>query len=162
VRNPCPYGAPLSFTAVRGSLDLVLTDIIQHTEPGLEPLVDAIQVVALLILGHETTTNLVGNGLRILLESRERWQVICQHPEQIPQTIEEILRYDSPVQTVFRTAAHAVEVGGVNIPEGALLLLVYASASRDETKFSHADLFDPQRISTHFCRVVELVCESVT
>jgi cytochrome P450 len=123
-----------------------LTDLIEYAEPGLESLGHTVRIVASMIVAYETTMNLIGNGLRILLEPRERWQVICQHPAQIPQTVEEILRYDSPVQTIFRTAAREAEVGGVTVPEGALLLLVYGSANRDETKFGHADQFDPQEL----------------
>jgi cytochrome P450 len=126
--------------------DLV-TEVTQHVEPGLEPLSEAEQVnllASILIAGHETTTNLLGNGLRVLLDPRERWRAICEHPEQIPQTIEEILRYDSPIQTFFRTAARDAEIGGVTIPAGSLLLVVYGSANRDEAKFTNADQFNPQ------------------
>src|SRR5205814_1400137 len=88
------------------------------------PLSDAEIVNALmatLIAGHETTIDLLGNGLRLLLSQPEHWQRLREHPELIPNAVEEILRYDTSVQTFFRTALKETRIGGVQIPEGALV-----------------------------------------
>ena len=141
----------------------IVTDMIQYVEPGQEPLNET-EIVnslgGLILAGHETTTNLIGNGLALLLEHPERWQTICARPDQIPQVVEEILRYDAPVQTFLRTTTQEVTVGNVRIPADAMVLVVYGSANRDETKFAYADQFIPQRednrhlafgYGKHFC-----------
>jgi cytochrome P450 len=131
--------------------------------PNGEPLTEPELVIllqGLVLAGHESTTNMIGTGLLLLLERRERWQALCAHPEQIPQTVEEILRYDAPIQMFARTAVREVTVGGVRLPEDAALLLLYGSGNRDETVFPQADEFQPQRIpnphlafghGVHFC-----------
>lgn len=93
--------------------DLV-TDMIQHIEPGQELLNEAELVNALgglLVAGHETTTNFLGNGLHVLLAVPERWEALCREPATIPQTIEEILRFDTSVQialaAVTEVSTHA-------------------------------------------------------
>jgi cytochrome P450 len=128
-----------------------------------KPLSDAEIVNALmaaLIAGHETTIDMLGNGLCLLLSQPEHWQMLREHPELIPNAVEEILRYDTSVQTFFRTALKATEIGGVQIPEGALVLLAYGSANRDEAQFPEADQFDITRApnrhiafgqGVHFC-----------
>ncbi len=101
---------------------------------------------SLIIAGHVTTTDLLGNGLRILLEQPSRWQALCEQPASIPWVIEEILRYDSPVHGFFRTALQDVCVGDVDLPKDTSLFLVFGSANRDETQFPAAEHFDV----THF------------
>src|SRR5947209_6991274 len=119
--------------------------MIQHVEPGQEPLNEGELVNALgglLVAGHETATNFLGNGLHVLLAVPERWEALRREPATIAQTIEEILRFDTSVQTFFRTAAADTTIGEVHIPEGSLLLLVFGSANRDESKFTFPDRFD--------------------
>jgi cytochrome P450 len=133
------------------------------TPPG-EPPFDDTQLVnvliSMVIAGHETTAQLIGNGLVLLLEQPERWQTLCAHPERIPQAIEEILRYDSPVHAFFRTTTQEVTVGGIKFSPETLLMVVFGSANRDETQFPQADQFDMQRspnrhvafgYGIHFC-----------
>jgi cytochrome P450 len=125
----------------------LITDMIHHVEPGQKPLSEVELVNALgglLVAGHETATNFLGNGLRILLEVPERWEALCRELGNITQTIEEILRFDTSVQTFFRTAAIDATVGGVHIPAGSLMLIIFGSANRDEAKFTFADHFDPR------------------
>ena len=126
----------------------LISDLLE-TPPGEKPFDDAQfanLLTSLLIAGHETTTQLIGNGLALFLEQpEERWQVLCERPELIPQAVEEILRYDSPVHAFFRTAMQEATVGGVTFPEGASVMVVFGSANRDETQFPHADQCDLQR-----------------
>jgi cytochrome P450 len=126
--------------------DLV-SDLLE-TPPGEEPFSDAQlahQLNGIVIAGYDTTVQLLGNGLAILLEQPERWQTLCTHLERIPQAIEEILRYDSPVHAFFRTTTQEVTLGGITLPPEASLMVVFGSANRDETQFPRADEFDMQR-----------------
>ncbi|MCI0776945.1 MAG: cytochrome P450 [Chloroflexi bacterium] len=114
----------------------------------------------LLIAGNETTTNLIGNMVLALLEHPEQLQRVLDDRSLIPNTVEEALRYDSPVQFLFRTAAHDVELAGTAIKQGTVVLPLYASANRDERKFPDPDRFDVTRnaqghlafgYGIHFC-----------
>src|SRR5207245_11103943 len=91
-------------------------------------------LVSMVIAGHETTTQLIGNGLALLLEQPERWQTLCAHPERIPQAIEEILRYDAPVHAFFRTTTRQVTVGGITFPAETLLMEAFGAATPDQTR----------------------------
>ena len=114
----------------------------------------------LLIAGNETTTNLIGNMVLALLEHPEQLQRVMDDRSLIPNTVEEALRYDSPVQFLFRVAAHDVELAGTTIKQGTAVLPLYASANRDERKFPDPDRFDVTRntqghlafgYGIHFC-----------
>lgn len=119
---------------------------------GDEPLTETELVITLqglILAGHESTTNMIGTGLLLLLECPEQWQALCNHPEYIPQTVEEILRYDAPIQMFARTTTREVTINGVTLPEEASLLLLYGSGNRDEAAFPHADEFQLQRTPNH-------------
>jgi cytochrome P450 len=103
------------------------------------------QICGVVIAGHETTTHLIASGLVLLLEEPTRWQTLCEHPEQIPLAIEEILRMRGPALGFVRTTTQEVTVGGITMPEGTRLLLLYASGSRDESQFPQASGFEMQR-----------------
>ncbi|MBV9020747.1 MAG: cytochrome P450 [Ktedonobacteraceae bacterium] len=125
-----------------------ITDLLNACIPGEEPLSEAelIHTIAGVILaGYVTTTNLIGNGLVLLLEEPTRWQTLCEHPDLIPSAIEEILRYHDPVPGLTRTTTREVTVGGVVMPAGTKLFLLYSAANRDETQFPLGDQFDMQR-----------------
>ncbi|SDB57906.1 cytochrome P450 [Belnapia rosea] len=97
--------------------------------------------IFLLNAGHETTTNLIGNGLELLLRfPGERARLLAQ-PELIGTAIEEFLRYESSNQLGNRRAAAATEIGGVAVPEGTLLTLCIGAANRDPARFE-----DPERL----------------
>ncbi|MDN5917319.1 MAG: cytochrome P450 [Pseudonocardia sp.] len=98
-----------------------------------------------LFAGHETTTNASGNGFRTLLENREAWDAICKDPSLIPNAVEEILRYSSSVIAWRRRATATTTVGGVEIPEGANVLLATGSANHDENVFTDSETFDIHR-----------------
>jgi cytochrome P450 len=88
-------------------------------------------IVLLLIAGHETTVNLIGNGMLALLQHPDELAQLQRNPARIKQAVEEILRYVNPVQLVNRYAAEAMVVGGVPVPRGAHVQLLLASANRD-------------------------------
>jgi cytochrome P450 len=102
--------------------------------------------VLLLIAGHETTVNLITNGMLTLLRHPEALELLRREPELMPRAVEELLRYEPPVQMLpQRTALTDVEVAGVTIVKGAPLILVLASGSRDPKRFHDPDHFDPTR-----------------
>ncbi|MEE6257492.1 cytochrome P450 family protein [Plantactinospora sonchi] len=97
-------------------------------------------VYLLLIAGHETTTNLIANGMLVLLSEPERWTRVVAAPELLPGIIEELLRYEGPVQSsTFRTAVEPVEIGGQVIPAGATVVVSLSSANRDGARFPDPD-----------------------
>ena len=100
---------------------------------------------SLLTAGHETTTNLITNGLLALLRHREAWTALVADKSKIPGAIEEILRYAQSVVAWRRKVKAATSIGGVQIPEGANLLLLLASANRDEEFFVNGEQFDIER-----------------
>ena len=103
-------------------------------------------LILLLVAGFETTTNLLGNGLAILLDRPDLITALRGRHLPIAGFIEEVLRYDSPVQAVTRRAHRAgLTVEGVPIPEGADLILLLGAANRDPARYDDPDRFDPAR-----------------
>lgn len=103
-------------------------------------------VFLLLVAGHETTVNLIANGLLALLEHPEELQRLRDKPDLIKPAVEEMLRYYSPVElSTERYARAAIEMHGVEIPRGGLVYGVLSSANRDEEQFANADRFDIAR-----------------
>jgi cytochrome P450 len=100
----------------------------------------------LLIAGHETTVNLIGNGMLTLLRYPEVLQRLRRQPELSARVVEELLRYEPPVQLLpNRTALEDIDIAGTTIPRGAPINLVLAAGSRDPSHVSHPDQFDPDR-----------------
>ena len=95
----------------------------------------------LLIAGHETTTSLLGMMLLRLLQHPDAMRRLRDDPSLIPAAIEEALRYDSPVNGLFRTNAESCDVHGVEIPPRSKLQILYASANRDPQQFPNPDEF---------------------
>ena len=116
--------------------------------------------VLLLVAGNETTTNLIGNGLQALLAHPDQLDEVRANTALIPGFVEEALRYDSPVQALFRQAKEDTEVAGTKIPKGSIVLPLFASANRDDEQFPEAARFDVGRnpqghvafgFGIHFC-----------
>lgn len=101
--------------------------------------------ILLLIGGVETTTNLLGITFATLKQHPEAIASARKNPEMIQQLIEEVLRYDPPVQLIFRHTMCDTELAGVTIPKGSLVLPLLASANRDESKFENSETFDVNR-----------------
>ncbi len=102
--------------------------------------------VVLLIAGHETTVNLIGNGVKTLLQHPEELHRLRQNPGLLETAIEELLRFDAPVQrSTFRYAGEAVEVAGQRIEAGAQVSAVIGSANRDPQAFPESDKLDLSR-----------------
>ena len=95
--------------------------------------------------GHETTTNLILNGLRQLLSRPGLWDELREEPSLIENAVEETLRRDTSVVSWRRSTTRPTEIAGVEVPEGARLMLLLASANRDEGVFEDPDEFDIRR-----------------
>ncbi|MEQ0560395.1 cytochrome P450 [Amycolatopsis sp. NEAU-NG30] len=93
------------------------------------------QVVLLYVAGHETTVNLIANGVNALLHNRDQLELLRSHPDLAANAVEEFLRFDSPVQQTRRITTSPYEVAGKEIPAGTFVLACLASANRDERFF---------------------------
>src|SRR5262245_34008685 len=118
-------------------------------------------IFLLLVAGHETTVNLIGNGTLALLEHPDQMEILRSDPGLIKPAVEEFLRYGSPVELATeRYAREDVTLAGVTIPRGGMVFAVIGSANRDERQFPHPDALDIRRepnrhlsfgLGTHFC-----------
>ncbi|HET6821987.1 MAG TPA: cytochrome P450 [Anaerolineales bacterium] len=129
-----------------------------------EELVSNINI--LLSTGHETTTHLIGNGILALLQHPDQLQRLRAHPSLLAHAIEEMLRYDNPVQITYRAALEDAEIRGKRIRKGDLVNSIIGSANRDPRRFSNPDQFDITReegrhlgfgLGIHFCIGAPLV-----
>ena len=135
----------------RSPRDNLLSSLVHAEEEGHRLTLDELLANALLLLnaGNETTTNLLGNGLVALLQHPEELRRLRHDPTMIPTAVEELLRYDSPVQFMGRIAPTDVECGGKRIRSGDLVLPVLAAANRDPSHFPHPDRLDVAREPNH-------------
>lgn len=156
---PHPHG-PSSLHATGGSIRK------KEASPALteDELVANINI--LLSTGHETTTHLIGNGLLALLQHREQLEKLQAQPALVSPAIEEMLRYDNPVQITYRSALEDVNINGKLIRKSDLVNSIIASANRDPRRFSNPDSFDVTRnegrhlgfgMGIHFCIGAPLV-----
>ena len=109
-------------------------------EPDLAPTLEL-----LLIAGHETTVNLITNGMLTLLRHPEVLDRLRRDPGLAIPVVEEVLRFDPPVQFRLRTTLADLPIAGEVIPKGATVVLVLASGSHDAARFPDPDRFDPDR-----------------
>jgi cytochrome P450 len=121
----------------------VLTRLIQGDAEGELTEAELLHnCIFLLNAGHETTTNLIGNGVHALLQQRPQWQRLVAAPALIGTAIEELLRYESPLQLNNRQAREPLELGGVAMPAGSFVTLGIAAANRDPAVFERPDELD--------------------
>jgi cytochrome P450 len=144
----------------------LMSQLIQRSENGpaeahlSEP---ELQALAGLVLaaGFETTVNLLGNGIRMLLDTPEQLNKLRQRPALWPNAVEEILRLDAPVQLTARVALNDVELAGQHVERGELVVVYLAAANRDPAVFPDPHRFDVERANAgkhlafsggrHFC-----------
>lgn len=105
-------------------------------------------VYGLSFAGHETTTNLISNAVRSILQS-DSWKILRQENSLIGAAVDETLRFDSSVISWRRQTTEATMLGGVDIPAGAKLLLLLGSANFDESEFTNPDVFDLHRMNAN-------------
>jgi cytochrome P450 len=99
----------------------------------------------LLIAGHETTVNLIGNAVLAMLRNPIHWTALGADPDRAPAIVEETLRYDPPVQLAGRVAAADMTIGSLDVPAGEIMMVLLAAAQRDPAEFERPDTFDPDR-----------------
>jgi cytochrome P450 len=97
--------------------------------------------ILLLIAGNETTTNLLGNILNLLVDQPDLWRQVREDRSLVEPVIEETLRYESPVQRLFRITTREVELSGAKIPQGADITIFYGAANRDPGAFPYPEEF---------------------
>jgi cytochrome P450 PksS len=128
--------------------DDLVTALIQAEEAGdrLDEFELYAMVFLLLVAGHETTVNLIGNGMLELMQHQDQLELLKQRPELMPSAVEELLRYTGPVETsTTRFAREDISMDGASIKRSQQVLVVLASADRDERQFTAADKLDVTR-----------------
>jgi cytochrome P450 len=119
-----------------------------------------VTLTLLLVAGHETTTNLIGNGTLALLRHPDRLRAVRENPDLVAGAVEEVLRYDSPVQLTARVALADTTIGAHPAPAGTYVVAMVGAANRDPAVHRDPDMFDPAREATrhlafgqgiHFC-----------
>ncbi|MGW3245592.1 cytochrome P450 [Streptomyces sp. NPDC001070] len=127
--------------------DDMLSAFINEPDPALRLTVEELAETAVLlfIAGHETTVNLIANGVLTLLRQPDQLDRLRREPGLLPRAVEELLRYEPPVHMRERIPLADIDVAGTAIPEGSSVILVLASGSRDPKRFPEPDRFDPAR-----------------
>ncbi|WP_406729015.1 cytochrome P450 [Streptomyces sp. GD-15H] len=124
--------------------DSLVGDMVRMQAEG-DPISDheiASVCYSLLFAGHETTTTLISNALRVLLSHPDQWRQVVEDPRRIPGAVDEVLRYSPSIVGWRRKALRDAEIGGVAVPKGADILLLMGSANRDASRFEDGESFD--------------------
>jgi cytochrome P450 len=126
--------------------DLISALVQAHDEQDVMTEEELLAFVLLLLLaGNETTTNLIGNGLNALLRHPDQLALLRREPALVPKAIEEMVRYDGPVQSTVRFTLDNVELAGTAIPANTGCFVIVAAANRDPEQFAEPDRFDITR-----------------
>jgi len=125
----------------------LISALIAAEEKGDRLTVDEMManIVLLLGAGHETTANLIGNGMLALLKNRGELERLQREPQLVENAVEECLRYDSPVQATGRRALENVIIGGIPIPKDSHAIVLIGACNRDPARFAEPDRFDITR-----------------
>jgi len=135
----------------------LISDVAAALYPGDGPLSfeDEAQLVATFAstfgAAHITTADGIGSALALLLAHPDQWELLQRQPDLVPYAVEEALRFEPPIPAQFRLTTRPATVGGVDLPEGADVMLLFASANRDEERYPDPERFDVTRKpSRHF------------
>jgi cytochrome P450 len=179
--DPAPVPSPDMFTRLKEALDSfddyfrglikerrrtpredLLSSLIEAEEKG-DRLTEAELLATcrlLLVAGHETTVNLIGNGTLALLRHPDQLRKLKDDPSMAAGAVEEVLRYDPPVQLTGRIASEDMDVAGVAVPKGQSVVVLLGAANRDPDQFPNPERFDVTRnddshlafgFGIHFC-----------
>jgi cytochrome P450 len=127
--------------------DDLMSQLIEASEGGVRLDQTELRAVAGLVLaaGFETTVNLLGNGIRLLLNHPDQLEILAEDPSLWPGAVEEILRLESPVQLTARVARTDIDVAGTAVKRGELVVIYLAAANRDPMVFDDPQRFDVRR-----------------
>jgi cytochrome P450 len=140
------FTAEIEKRRVNPGPDLVSALVAAHDEGDAMSAADLLSFVTLLLIaGNETTTNLIGNGTLALGRNPEQFDALKRNPAMLPRAIEEMLRYDGPVQATVRFTNQPVQLGGTELPAKAAALMIVAAANRDPAQFKDPEKFDITR-----------------
>jgi cytochrome P450 len=131
--SPAPGSLVSDLVTVRDSDDRLNQDELVAT------------AVLLLMAGHEATVNVIGNGVLALLRNRDQWQRLVDDPSLVPPAVEEMIRYDAPLQLFERTATADVTIAGHPLRAGEKIAALLGAAARDPQVFDNPDVFDVGR-----------------
>jgi cytochrome P450 len=162
VANMCHYFHRLIAELRQSPKEDLLSAMIMAEEQGDRLTEEELLANCILLFsaGHETTVNLIGNGMLALLRHPDQRQKLEEHPDLIETAIEEFLRYEGPVQITGRGAHQDIEIGGKIIRKGERVFTILAAANRDPAQFPHPDRLDITRrenrhlafgYGIHFC-----------
>jgi orsellenic acid P450 oxidase len=144
------YVRELLPTLRRGGQDSLLGGLAMATNEGLMTEDELISMAITLILsGHETTTNLIGNGLLALLRHPQQLELLRETPNLITNAVEECLRYDAPVQQNTREVQQDTELGDKALRRGEMVVVLQGAANRDPAQFPEPDRFDTTSTGIH-------------
>lgn len=149
--------------------DNIISDLANNTidEGRLLTKPEALGMIQqILVAGNETSTSAIAGGVVLLIQNPDQQAMLRQHPDLIPAAVEEILRLETPTSGMWRCATADTEIGGVNIPEGAFLMVRFAAGNRDESIFTDGGAMSVARENadshlafgqgTHFCLGAQL------
>lgn len=145
------YFEPLFEARRREPREDLMSALVQAEEDGETLNTEELYATTILLLGagNETTTNLIGNGMKALLSHPDQFQALKDDPTLIEGAIEEMLRFDGPVQFTSRIAKEDLEIGGKRIEAGQMVTLSIGGANRDPKNFPDPDRFDIRREPEH-------------
>ena len=149
--------------------DNIISDLANNTidEGRLLTKPEALGMIQqILVAGNETSTSAIAGGVVLLIQNPDQQAMLRQHPDLIPAAVEEILRLETPTSGMWRRATADTEIGGVDIPEGAFLMVRFAAGNRDESIFTDGGVMSVARENadshlafgqgTHFCLGAQL------
>lgn len=127
--------------------DDLISEVLAHDRhgPSLQEWEIVGLCITLLVAGNETTSNLIANSLDVLAADPDLWRRLRDQRQLVPVFIEEMVRWQSPTQTIFRTTTEPTEIGGTRLPAGSVVALGVGAANRDPRVFDHADVMDLDR-----------------
>ncbi|HEY7173274.1 MAG TPA: cytochrome P450 [Micromonosporaceae bacterium] len=129
--------------------DDIVSDVVTAEGDQIRPEEMLPMCILLLVAGFETTVNLIGNGVLALLDHREQWEALCADPEGMaPKAVEEVLRYDPPVQRTGRVALEPLELDGKPVHKDQFVVTLIGGANRDPEVYDRPAVFDINRSGT--------------
>ncbi|PPK61751.1 cytochrome P450 [Actinokineospora auranticolor] len=161
------YDLPLAQAVAAEQASAEFTEYLQDlatrraAEPGVDLISDLVAVrdgsdrltgdelvatcVLLLMAGHEATVNVIANGVLALMRNRDQWDLLVANPDLLPTAVEELVRYDAPLQLFERTATTEVEIAGTVVRPGTKIAALLGAAARDPEVFPNPDTLDITR-----------------